>query len=102
MRLRVSCVLALLLLSPGLVLADTIWNDGNGNWSVAGNWTAGVPNSVTNAIITNGSSVTVDIGGQVASLQVGAGNSLSIGNGNSLAVYGSSRKRGQHFGEFNR
>src|SRR5215471_10998845 len=68
------------------------WTDGNGNWSVPGNWSGGVPTSSTNACITDGTSQ-VDIGpnltASVASLQLASGNSLTLDLNTVLLVFGS-------------
>jgi len=64
----------------------------SGNWSNASNWSNGVPNSTTSAVIDNGTAaVTLDIGGaQVNNLTVDSDDSLSFSNGASLGVNGTS------------
>ena len=95
--LVVRFLAVLLLLNPRLILADTCglgaalttWNDGNGAWSLGGNWTAGVPTGGTNACITDGTSaVTLNGAGTVANLQVGSGNSLTLNQNSQLSVSG--------------
>ena len=67
----------------------TTWTDGNGDWNTSGNWDSGVPNSSTNACITDGTSaVTLSTTGSVDSLQLGSGNALTLGLGAQLSVYG--------------
>jgi fibronectin-binding autotransporter adhesin len=72
----------------GLLAApSTTWNDGNGNWGVAGNWTSGTPTSSTNACILDGTStVTVNTSGQAAAVQVASGNALNINAAASLTL----------------
>jgi len=66
---------------------STTWSDGNGSWSVAGNWTGGTPNASTNACILDGTStVTVDTTGSVAGLQLASGNILNMNVGASLSL----------------
>src|SRR5271166_4334518 len=58
------------------LLGATTWSDGNGDWNNGLNWMGGVPNSSTNACITDGTSaVTLATTGSVDSLQLGSGNS---------------------------
>jgi hypothetical protein len=68
------------------------WTDGNGNWSVAGNWSGGVPTSSTNACITDGTSAVTlapSTTGSVDSLQLASGNTLDLGLNSTLTVSGS-------------
>jgi hypothetical protein len=67
------------------------WNTISGNWSVAGNWTAGVPTSSSAVTIGNTSSATVTedlASASAASLSITSSNALSIGAGNTLTVGG--------------
>jgi hypothetical protein len=67
------------------------WNGGNGNWSTAVDWTAGVPNSSSAVTIGNTSSgfVTEDLAtASAASLSILSGNILRIAEGNTLTVGG--------------
>lgn len=68
----------------------TSWQGGSsGNWSMAGNWTAGVPNNNNTCISTASSAVTLDINGTTANLTLGlATDTLNIGNGLDLTVSG--------------
>ena len=88
-----SCALLMLVLSlsfaAGQVRAQcgslgapsTTWSDGNGSWSVAGNWTSGTPSASTNACILDGTSaVTLDTNGSAKGLQIASGNSLTFIN----------------------
>ncbi|MGA9565706.1 MAG: hypothetical protein WBS19_09310, partial [Candidatus Korobacteraceae bacterium] len=69
--------------------SPTTWTDGNGNWSVAGNWSGGVPTSSTNTCITDGTStVTLNVSGSTADLQLASGNVLNFDPGNILSVFG--------------
>jgi len=69
--------------------SPTTWTDGNGNWSVAGNWSGGVPTSSTNTCITDGTStVTLDVSGSTADLQLASGNILNFDPGTILSVFG--------------
>jgi len=66
---------------------STTWNDGNGTWGVAGNWTSGTPSGSTNACILDGTStVTLDTNGNALGLQLATGNSLNINAGASLSL----------------
>ncbi|MGO9114456.1 MAG: beta strand repeat-containing protein [Thermoguttaceae bacterium] len=56
-RLLGLAVAACFLLTPAPARADSYWNVASGDWSVATNWTAGVPNSA--AYIVNGGTATV-------------------------------------------
>jgi hypothetical protein len=68
----------------------TNWQGGSaGNWSVAGNWSAGIPNNDNTCISTASSAVTLDINGTTANLTLGlATDTLNIGNGLDLTVSG--------------
>ena len=62
---------AALLIAPFYSVAygqTTTWNDGNGDWNTPGNWSGGVPNSTTSAIINNGSAVSLSAAGTVKNL----------------------------------
>jgi len=60
---KVVCIIALLcvLLPPAVTLADTSWTSGSdGLWSVAGNWSSGLPNQLQNVTaIINSNTKTV-------------------------------------------
>src|SRR5580658_4947881 len=78
---------------PFAVKPDTAdaWNTGSGNWSVAGNWTAGVPTGTSAVTIgnTTGATVTEDLASaSAASLAITNGNELYIAPGNTLTVAG--------------
>ena len=67
------------------------WLGGAGNWSNGALWSAGVPSSTTNAVITAASStVALDISGTTNNLTVGTGNSLNFNNNENLTVDGTS------------
>src|ERR1700722_4755174 len=68
---------------------NTSWQGGaSGDWSVAGNWTSGVPANNITCITTAHSAVTLDVNGTTSFLTIGSTDSLSIGNGLSLTVTG--------------
>jgi len=95
MRLAIGpmgALLAALLFSASADAAcGTTWKDGNGSWTVGGNWNAGVPTSGTNACIIDGTStVTLSGNGSTASLQLATGNALDIAANSTLQVFGSS------------
>src|SRR5579875_1649102 len=79
MALRVAPALS----AGGPPCTDT-WNGGahDGNWSSAGNWSAGVPTSTSDVCITSGGPVsfgkTGGLTATIASLTVGSGQSLDI------------------------
>ena len=78
-----------------LVGPSTTWNDGNGSWSVGGNWTSGAPNASTNACILDGTStVTLDTTGNANALQLASGNVLSFAGGSLTLVSGTSLNLG--------
>src|SRR5579872_178974 len=71
---------------------DSDWNGTLSDlWSVAGNWSAGVPNSATaNAIINNATNnpVLIDISVTLANLTIGAGDSATLQDNRSLTIDG--------------
>ena len=72
-------------------LATDNWNAGSGNWSLAGNWTAGVPTSSSAVVIGNTTSVTVTedlASAAAASLSINSTNTLQLAAGNTLTVTG--------------
>ena len=71
--------------------AADAWNTGSGNWSVAGNWTAGVPTSSSAVTVGNTSGITVTedlASASAASLSIINGDTLYIAPGNTLTVGG--------------
>ncbi|MDP1579327.1 MAG: autotransporter-associated beta strand repeat-containing protein [Candidatus Didemnitutus sp.] len=84
----VGIVLVGLAVGP-LLHAQTIWTAGSGNWATGSNWSAGVPDSSTNASITNGGTATISSSSEVASLTLGGASTggLSI-TGGGLATAG--------------
>ncbi len=88
-------VIVALFLFPVSAFAqcDSSWTGAAmGNWNAAGDWSAGVPTSGTNACIsTAGSTVTLNISGAAtANLILGLStDNLSFANGTSLTVSGS-------------
>ena len=74
---------------------DTTWTfNGNGNWNVAANWSAGDPNNSTfNVFIDDGDSavtVTLNVGRTIGNLTIGADDTLSFADTIDLTVAGSS------------
>ena len=77
--------------------AQTDWvTVGSGDFSTSANWSSGVPNSATNAFVTNGTSGTpsiVDLGlgatGDTANLTIGSFDTLNVELGATLNVFGS-------------
>ena len=48
-----ALTLALSLIVPAIGFGQTIWTDGTGDWFLGANWSAGVPNSSTQAQVNN-------------------------------------------------
>jgi autotransporter-associated beta strand protein/T5SS/PEP-CTERM-associated repeat protein len=65
-------LLCSLLLVSSSAFAQTTWIGANGDWATAGNWSAGVPNTSTDAIIANGGTATVSANGAAQHLVIGA------------------------------
>ncbi len=84
-----GCVAAGLLLLPVAARAQNCyWNVSSGDWSVASNWTGGVPTSNSYAYITNGGTATVSPTGQACyQLDVDSGGSLDVTAGSLMAGY---------------
>ncbi|MGA2616425.1 MAG: autotransporter-associated beta strand repeat-containing protein [Thermoguttaceae bacterium] len=79
----------LLLVPPLPARAQTYWNASSDNWSVASDWTAGLPTSSTNAYIANGGTATVSSTGPACSylyLGTPAGSGLLQMSGGSLVT----------------
>ncbi len=91
-----------LLLSTGLT-AQTVWTGAaSGAWSDSANWTAGVPNSVSDAIIPITSNVPSTAGSPfpaVRNLTVQAGAAFTISPAAPLDVFGSINSEGAISGE---
>ena len=62
--LTVAVTAAILLSSGGIAIAQTSWNAPAGDWSDANRWTAGIPISDANAIISNGGTATISQPGE--------------------------------------
>ena len=61
----------------------------NGDWNTSGNWSVSVPTSSTNTCITDGTStVTSNVSGSTADLQLATGNILNFDPGTILSVFG--------------
>ena len=87
-------LLVCVLVSSAVFSQTDNWKGGAGNWSVAGNWSAGVPTSTSNVGIDAGnpkvSPVTLDVGGQASTLVIDSDDSLSFNNNQSLVINGTS------------
>ena len=84
----IACFAAALALfsTASTSFAQTIWTDGTGNWFTPGNWSAGVPNSTTDAQTNNGGTAQIFSGGAAAqNLTLGL-NATDSGN---LSIDGS-------------
>jgi fibronectin-binding autotransporter adhesin len=83
-------ILAVLANAPSAQAQTTdTWSLGtSGLWSVATNWSAGVPSGDNVDIIDGVSTVTLNTGAGIDSLTIGSGNSLIIDAGNTLALSG--------------
>ncbi len=72
-----------------LLHAQTIWTAGSGNWATGSNWNAGVPDSGTDASITNSGTATLTGTGAVSTLNIGDGaatsGTLTVTGGNLTA-----------------
>lgn len=89
LRSRVATfpIALLLFASAGVASAQTIWTDASGDWFNPANWSAGVPNSSTDAQITNSGTAQIGSAGATApNLYLGfngvdSGNLLVSGSG---------------------
>jgi hypothetical protein len=92
LMLAMAMLLALFSSGPIPGYAVTYWDVDDGDWHDAGNWTAGVPNSTTDAVIDNGGTVGgLSADAEVRNLTVGASNSGNmwyISTKHPLTVYG--------------
>jgi hypothetical protein len=87
--LMMLCLCSAMAFGQCTLSFPTTWTDANGNWSSSGNWSAGVPTLSVNTCITDGTStVTLDVNGSTADLQLASGNTLSFNPGMSLNVGG--------------
>ena len=84
-----ALILALSLIVPAIGVAQTIWTDGTGDWFVGTNWSAGVPNSSTQAQINNnGTAQVTTSGAAAASILLGWNDVSELGN---LSISGAGR-----------
>jgi T5SS/PEP-CTERM-associated repeat protein len=93
---RVSgCALFALLVATAPAFSQTtVWTDGNGDWFTPANWSAGVPNANTSALINNGGNAQITAsGGAAGEVEIGVGaqdsGSLSISGPGDLQDGGS-------------
>lgn len=83
--------------SNGAILTfSTTWTGTSSiNWNVSGNWSCGVPDQNTDAVIpSTGNSPTVNVAGAVRNLTINSGATLTIGDNNSLSIYGNASNLG--------
>ena len=67
-------LLALFLSSAPAFAQTTVWTDGTGNWFTPANWSAGVPNASTTALINNGGEAQISSSGAAAGeVEIGVG-----------------------------
>ena len=65
---------ALLVASAPAFAQTTVWTDGTGNWFTPANWSAGVPNANTDALINNGGNAQITSSGAAAGeVEIGVG-----------------------------
>ncbi len=78
--------------NPQNSTSDTYTNGaGSGLWSNSGNWSAGLPTSSNDVLITGtgaASAVTEDISATINNLTLNSGNSWSLNNNNTLTIDG--------------
>ena len=88
--LLAAAALAVPLAFAPAASAQATWADGDGNWSVPANWSpADVPNTAAeDAVINNGSAVTLDGSFSIGSFTLGAADSLTVPNGQTLTLDG--------------
>src|ERR1700683_5797201 len=87
-----ASILALLANAPATQAQTTdTWSLGSsGLWSVAGNWSAGLPGTSNNVDIIDGTStVTLNVNAGINDLTVGSGNTLLADGGTTLTIGGS-------------
>jgi hypothetical protein len=81
-------------LIPSTITNDTFTNGaGGGNWNNAGNWSAGLPSSNTNVLITGTGSaadVTQDTSATINNVTLNSGNGWTLDDGQSLTIDGTS------------
>ena len=73
---RVACwaLFVLLAASAPAFSQTTVWTDGTGNWFTPANWSAGVPNANTTALINNGGNAQISSSGAAAGeVEIGVG-----------------------------
>ncbi|MBV9761827.1 MAG: hypothetical protein JO340_14795 [Acidobacteriaceae bacterium] len=82
------------VLKPATITNDTFTNGGGtGLWGTTGNWSAGLPTSSNNVLITGSggaAAVTQNVVATINNLTVGAGDTWTLSNGESLTLDGSS------------
>jgi len=67
-------LLALLVASGPAFAQTTVWTDGTGDWFTPTNWSAGVPNANTGALINNGGDAQITASGAAAGeVEIGVG-----------------------------
>src|SRR4051812_21733761 len=67
-------VVAFLVVAAPVFGQNTVWTDGTGNWFNGSNWSAGVPNANTTALINNGGTAQIMSSGAAAGeVEIGVG-----------------------------
>jgi hypothetical protein len=67
-------VVAFLVVGAPVFAQNTVWTDGTGNWFNASNWSAGIPNANTTALINNGETAQIMSSGAAAGeVEIGVG-----------------------------
>jgi hypothetical protein len=99
MKHRIRNLAAVLMaVQAGISSAQSIYTGASGgNWNVAGNWSLGVPTSMTDARVNNNSSnvtVLVNVASNVAALTIDAGDAVSINNVQRLGLFGTLTNNG--------
>ena len=85
----VALIVALSLTLPAIGFGQTIWTDGTGDWFLGTNWSAGVPNSSTQAQVNNsGTAQITTSGAAAASVLLGWNDVSELGN---LSIAGAGR-----------
>ncbi|MGA2017382.1 MAG: hypothetical protein ABSH26_10515, partial [Opitutaceae bacterium] len=93
-RIKALSISLLLLAGTTTVgLAQTNWQTSVGDFTLAGNWSAGVPTSSVSAVVTNGTSgtpsvVNLSATGSLLDLTIGSFDTLNASPGGVLNVYG--------------
>jgi len=89
MKSRFSlCAMAMLCFAVRISAQTTQWTGATGNWSTAGNWSNGVPNSADTVVFNSPATASVDQAFVVNSIQFNGGSQNITDGGGSLNVSG--------------